>query len=384
MRDDLIKVLIPAFKQYINEPDNTRLWVSDQGKGIIEPLIGYFELNSYFDDFNGTLQRCGLNASRVEYRDLAIWLLKNTRLFGSDRAIANLIEYIDNETFVAYKVIWLNGIRLEEDLQLSDTVSLMRIESLPVQIIQEEIRKDNSRLFNWVKPEAVLLEEFSHEKIHFHQDTNNVIDQEKYSIESLDIYRLLITVIGERRAAQAIGSSILFSDNIPNFNGISCSIHEYRYPPQHASFLNLDADSLISLYAKVSKLEYGKQQKIKNVLIKLNQFYSTRDYVDRSIIIRTLLEMLFLDDNPQGELKYNLSYRVAKYFGKNFEERDEIRKVVSSVYSISSKAVHNGFLKDKDIERLFHLHKNTIGWIRDFIIELIDDKIIDWNKVLLE
>jgi hypothetical protein len=57
-------------------------------------------------------------------------------------------------------------------------------------------------------------------------------------------------------------------------------------------------------------------------------------------------EAVFLNDNENKELRYRLSMRVARFLGKNLEERTRIFETIKNLYDYRSLIAHGATLDD--------------------------------------
>lgn len=380
---DIVKKIVEVEDFNISE-----YMIIDRNKGThqdIVPLIEKFSSNEKFDIFNEKMHCVGVTATGMSYEYLALWLIKRAHVKGAEQAVKELDDYISNDTFEVYKVMWLNGLWVSTPIDIGDDIELINIIHFPVESYRERFLMKSFDLFSSLTPDSVIIGKFEHKKIYLSQHEkmrpeNNVEDFQYY-----DDLRLLLAMVREDTlGVQSIGTSIVIPDNIPTINGFSYSLSNYRKPKHAAALIDIEVKSLLNLYCSFNERTNQEKDRIRIVLNKLNEYTTYHNHVDMAISIRLMMETLFLDESSQGELSYQLALRVSKLFGIDFDDRLDLLDKLKKIYGICSKAVHNGYLKPKDEKKARELFPIAIKMIRRMILRLIDGEVIDWNKIILD
>ncbi|MBI9015383.1 MAG: hypothetical protein JEZ08_24330 [Clostridiales bacterium] len=382
--DTLKELLINTMPKYREKNEFLRYLYSEEFDILIEPMIIHFKNNAIFDDFNGKLQVHGRGSSRVEYKSLAKWLLDRSLLVGTS-AVDELEAYINCKTFSAFNVLWLSNIQIDGTHKVGSKTYISSIKNLPNRKILKMLDKEGRELFDWVKPSSILMEEVVHTKNHYDQSKQSLdhFDFDLFSNSRLEVFRLLFS-FHKRKSMQSIGFTTLFPDSIPDFNGISTSNGDIRNPDVVCEISGKDSIAVGKLYDSFINLSDKTQSKLIYVLRKINYYYSTYEIVERASQIRTLLEMLVLDDNPNGELVFNLSHRLARYFGEDKAERQDIVRITKKMYNIGSKAIHEGYLPEKKNQEFHECKQIIMTYIHRLVSDLLSGKQINWRDILIK
>jgi len=351
----------------------------------IVPLIELFSSDSQFDIFNDKMHFVGVASTGITYEYLAIWLIKRSFLKGAKQATEELEDYLSNEFFDVYKVMWLNGLWISSPHDVNNESKLMNIIHFPVESYNERFQSKRYDLFSSLTPDSVLLKKIKHKKIYYKSGEAFKPDAEVNDFQYFDDLRLLLTLIRDDTiGVQTVGTSIVIPDNIPTINGFSYSLSNYKQPNLSASLIKIDIENLIGLYNEFNERTEQQQDRIRIVLNRLNEYTTFYNSVDKAISIRIMLETLFLDEESQGELSYQLALRVSKLFSNDYEERLELFSNMKKVYSLCSKAVHNGRLKKNNEDKANELFPPTVTIIKKMLFKLINGDEIDWKKVILD
>ena len=84
--------------------------------------------------------------------------------------------------------------------------------------------------------------------------------------------------------------------------------------------------------------------------------------VDKIIDLGIALEAIYLPKNKTDQLSLSLRLRASWHLGKNKSERKELIDEFDAIYTLRSKAVHNGEVPDEiklERERSPLLHQNS-------------------------
>lgn len=390
MKEKIVRSkLIKSIKDTIENPEyddrSTKEIVIGKPNMFLKRIVDVLSNNEEFKDFDNSLQCFGNMGTRFSYEEVAVWLLQRASKTNYEQAVDELLEYVESDHFPIYKVMWLTGLFANEAIEITDGIWLVGIWNFPVEHIREMFSPSNSALFLGLHPEAVLIKIIDHPKKHIKNNEQMELETEIVDFQVYEDLRLCMTLIKKDLfGVQAIGTSLIPPEFIPNRSGISYSGHDYRNVRMGQNVIELEIQTLRDIYYKFSSLTEEKKSKLRIVLSRMNEYALLENPVDKAISIRILLESLFLDDSDRGELGFQLALRISRKYGKTTEERENIFKDIKKVYSISSSAVHNGYLKDKDSKQSRELFKSTIVYIRLMVSALLNDEVIDWKKFVLE
>ncbi|MCH8910234.1 MAG: hypothetical protein IH867_05775, partial [Chloroflexi bacterium] len=135
MNDYLVPKLQSVLDQLkIQDPDGwqplaRRLWAdSDAGVEFIDALTENQDLSEFHDD---RFHHVGNHAFPLGIFGLSNWLIWRSRSEGVESAIESLSRYVSSETFEAYEVMLLSGVRVEKSISLGAGIELAPVEAVP-------------------------------------------------------------------------------------------------------------------------------------------------------------------------------------------------------------------------------------------------------------
>lgn len=106
---------------------------------------------------------------------------------------------------------------------------------------------------------------------------------------------------------------------------------------------------------------------------------------DQYIDLRITMESLFLTNDPNQrnqEMRYRLALSGAWFLGASLEDRKRIRKILVSAYDVASRAVHNGEVDSRAINR--QLLADAQDLCRKGIFKMLEEgPPTDWLELVL-
>lgn len=137
----------------------------------------------------------------------------------------------------------------------------------------------------------------------------------------------------------------------------------------------VNGDELAARYRQLARMESADQEVVRLAVDRLNSAARPGSLVDRALDLGIALEMLLSHGNKDKniqELRFRLSLHGAKFLGGAEEEQRKILKFLMDIYALRSKAVHQGRLENKELEKHQNLIDIGIRISRDIIIKIID------------
>ena len=116
-----------------------------------------------------------------------------------------------------------------------------------------------------------------------------------------------------------------------------------------------------------------------------------RDPVDKMIDLGTAFESLFLPKDSVDQLAFQFRLRASWHLGENKTDREKLMDEFKAIYTLRSKAVHNGEVPDKIKIRKGEEPIATTTFIskaqdlcRDSIMKILEDgKFPEWSSLIL-
>lgn len=339
--------------------------------------------------FDGTMQVLAKVSCRMNYEDLARWLVFRALQVGIERALDDLIRYVTEPNFECYHIEALGGIEVDGLVPLGNNITLMPFSSVPDCLQKRGFESPSLGPGPILGPSAALVQTLLKPRVHLSRDkilpALKTEMTEVASSDQLEDARLCLTLIGPSGLA-SFGVWFMVADWVPclvSFSGGLASVVELsgerrrleaseyeRAREIHDLFLQLDSDS---------------QARLRVPLQRLNLAIRRYSIVDSAIDLRIAMEAAFLDDlKNDGELSYRLRIRAARLLETDEQKRRDLYGTFGHIYELCSKAVHTGKVpgkyKGNDVKALLQegiLHTSKA-------IELaIRRRGIDWESVTL-
>ena len=337
--------------------------------------------------------------------DIALGLTKAATLLGVPQVMEHLRGWLGGEPIVYTSKALIAGLRIEQPVQLSDSVSLHPVEFdeqrlapvLPATVTNSFGRYEQPSLTNTVV--VSVTRKITKRGPLYKLETQEIeqrLETEEYLAEQAEmeaIYRALSLVFDSAVVPVArwrdYGELLVF-----NTGTIDVGVMSRRLP--HEGYVLLFGGNQIStgelsdvthLLPKLNTqnlASLGLLQAIDRWMKNKELGYSMTDLgmTDRFIELRIMLELLFLDDAETGELRYRLALRGARLHGKDAEDRREQFRNLRKAYDIGSRAIHSGQVsfKTENLEVL----DSGLGIVRKEILERLDEgKRRDWEAITL-
>jgi hypothetical protein len=135
-----------------------------------------------------------------------------------------------------------------------------------------------------------------------------------------------------------------------------------------------DEESSIGFKYVLNLLDKSNQTKFDKALITAIQWagraVTAKTREESFLLYAIALESIILADNPDSELSYRLSLRIAYVLGSRKENRIEILKIAKRLYGLRSKLVHDGRYEITDLE-LGSMKSISISCIKRLCIDPI-------------
>ncbi|RWX50978.1 hypothetical protein VU01_12372 [Candidatus Electrothrix marina] len=175
-----------------------------------------------------------------------------------------------------------------------------------------------------------------------------------------------------------------------------------RFDFSHASESPITDKELESINRIIS-IRLGQDNTNKKIEYAIKRFrnsierYSPDD-PERLLEYAIALEAIYLNDNgtERGELTYRLRLRVARFLKENYEDRDNLFKLIGDLYSLRSRIAHGEDIssskKQKDKEKLQQVLNETPGILSKSILKIMNEyyeehntkEPLFWRKIELQ
>ncbi|RKU28795.1 hypothetical protein C6497_08525 [Candidatus Poribacteria bacterium] len=169
-----------------------------------------------------------------------------------------------------------------------------------------------------------------------------------------------------------------------------------RYP-SHSPFgipnplSTLQIDEAKRLYEILVNLDSGVEEKLQIPINRWIKSKRSRDPEDKMIDLGIAFESLFLPSDNVDQLAFQFRLRASWLLGEDKAEREKLMDEFKAIYTLRSKAVHNGVVPKKIKVRKDEKPIATSEFIpraqdlcRQSILKILEDgKFPDWNNLIL-
>lgn len=357
-----------------------------------DELITEFNIDKY-EKFNNKMQYIANGASRVSIENLVNWLLRKSKEVGVEKAIKFLDNYNSSDTMTLYVIMTVMSIRPNNEYIFSNNVQLLN---------QNSIGKINKKLSQDLLLDPILsvipmpyiasVFAFPVKKKILHTfdiDKNRKNTDEEYNIalEKINDVKDCLILSRGLLGVHTMAHKYLIPDDIPlvsTAKGSSWSFETFYLPTSTSPFITenelINADNLLKLY---DELDLDLKKSLKVSIERLNGYCSSSNIIERSVNIRTCLESIFLDLNEKSEIGNTLALRVSRLMEKKLEDRKKVYKLVKDCYNITSKAVHRGYIPDKELKNIHKLDEVAVLARNAIVLKINNQKNFDWKDIEL-
>lgn len=334
--------------------------------------------------FDGLMQVVANGARRVDFKDLAAWMLRRASKVGSVQTVADLERYVKSTEIPHLAVLALSGIKVTTPCDFEGGMSLVPWDDLPESRGKGRINEMFSSSLSWKSPSAALVREHQLPKLHIPAEE---IDSHFKAIDQSDMIDavLCIGVIGPT-APEVLASWTQPPIWAPILAG-SIGVAHYEGIGRKDPWPDSSCGEAVEIFQAFRGLGHKQQTVLRLAMQRLNLAMRRTSLVDRAIDLGIALETLFLGDigNERGELAFRLCIRAARYMGNDEEDRERIYLLVRDLYDLRSRAVHTGVVPtttrnkttDEVLNQGFSLTARTIA-------ALARDGAPDWKNVILQ
>ena len=145
-----------------------------------------------------------------------------------------------------------------------------------------------------------------------------------------------------------------------------------------------------SLNGRLTKLNTGTLEKLQIPINRWIKSKTIQTYEDKIIDLAIALESLYLPKDNIDQLAFQLSLRASWHLGKNKEDRKKLIDEFKAIYTLRSKAVHNGVIpqrvkirKGESVPTSEFIPRAQDLCRRSIMKILEDGEFPDWNNLIL-
>ena len=227
-------------------------------------LVSALRADPELEAFDGYMQVVANSARRVEYPDLAGWLLERAQSVGAEQAIADLDRYLNSDEVTFLYTVAVAGIKVTARCTLGPNLEMVPWEVLPTSHSKHTIFQTFVLGHGLHWPTAVLQRSLTLRKLHVREVDFKAYGTELPYTEVLDGL-LCVGLIGST-APYVLASWLEPPDWAPLFAGGFSMPHVEGIPWSH-DWPEAACDQARSVYQAFVKEQEGRKARLEGVLI---------------------------------------------------------------------------------------------------------------------
>jgi hypothetical protein len=372
------------FVHYAEIIENTEI-----GRNIVEILSS----DPRVQELSGKLISFGSGAQLFEIKTLGMWFLWFANKFGLGKAEEDLNCFLDNQTIQVINCLWVLGVKIDQEVELCDSVKLVPIEQMidsrdKEKFLQHGLDIDNHRS----SPKAALVCSCVVKKVQSGNPAEfDLHNQELFfkANEKLhDIAQLTNLLPGV--SCWSFYSTSYAQDSVP-FGPFSSSgggmgwYDVLGFSSTH--FPNDCIQKFKNLYKAYTKLSEKERNRWRRILSRLSQAKRRQQIEDKILDLGISLEMMLLEDNKNND-QLSLAFRLrgSWLISSNEIERLENYKLLRDIYNYRSEVAHAGLLEKGNFQKI-NIVRESFGKYQELAEKIGTHLLIngkpDWNKLVL-
>jgi len=322
---------------------------------IQDELLGFLAIGHDLDCFDGKMFNLGYGGSvRVSHQLLAIHLLHRARNVGANQTSRELARFLELDHTPAYAILGIRGLELAEEVQITDDIRLVPYESAPESLSKSMADQAAGasegvlmapHLARSLRPRVALIM-----NIRISPKTHDVAKSQACPdcMDTLRRIRLLLTLVGRSTPVPSC-CWVDLHEWVPCRDFLSSGVSGALMATEPLSLHEMthgdcsDASTLVKQFLKLNPTD---QTVLSTCLDRLNRSKRASNNIDKAIDLGIAMEVLLLHDRSEhDQISFTFRLRGAWLLADSGEERIEIERILSRIYTCRSQAVHAGKCK---------------------------------------
>lgn len=305
----------------------------------------------------------GAHQLNLTPRMIAMVLYRSLLKRGPEGTLGWIHELFSVETIDSRRCAELIGVKIKEPLLLLNGVRLVPFEEMRSSWYADGLRCANSM------PRSMMAE-FPYDVIGMYQVASLKFstDIENYRGDYQDLTDTALAVTVATSCAAVLGAAWSEYENTDYADAeIGWSHMPALYEGRSPRFqdITLDASHFEDINRFLSLAGTAKKACL-TASARLNSARRRITPGDSAIDLATALEALLATNDERSEITYRLKLRAALMLGDNFEERDNVFKLVGELYKLRSKVVHGSISTTSNATDIA-----TVRWATDVCQQLL-------------
>lgn len=318
------------------------------------------------------------------------WLLARAFHRGGAGAVAELVAFVEGDRPREIHVLILSGVTVPSEIRITDAISVVPFEQIPASLHAGHISRYPDTYLPHLDPlgrhplpSAIVYR--SNQPVQLLPERPRNLNPSVHSDTVIDVARCL-TLFGPCAPVRSWG---WYCVERPELIPISASSVVLGRGPEDIALKSVQAfpgGDVEVVIPQFLALDRASREQLGVSLDRLNlALRRTRD-IDKAIELGIALESLLTSDKDSNRpLSYLLRLRGARLGGADAARRQEIAKLLSNVYELRSKAVHQGVFNERQARMASEVLPNGIDLCATLIrIVIARGGIPDWDKFDIE
>lgn len=312
---------------------------------IIE-LIGLLKDTPELGIFDGQMQVLWNQARRVDFEDLAAWMIRRALEIEPSQVVEDLGRFINAEQIPCYQIYALSGLRVTEPCSLGGGISLLPWEQVPDSFQKRKYYQQFIGAVPFRSPKAALVKECHIPKLYVPPADELELDQPDES----DMRDALLCIgVAGPFSPELLVSWISTPGWAPVMAG-GASMPFLEGHPRHDDWCQTTHHELtVKLLESFRELKEHKKDALRLPMKRLGSAIRRLSNVDSALDLGIALESIFLNDigDDRGELSFRLRLRAARWIEDDISKREDLYQLIGDLYNLRSRAAHSGRVPDE-------------------------------------
>lgn len=331
--------------------------------------------------FDGKMQHLPDMGRRVEYRDLAAWLIYRASSVGEKQAVEDLERYLGETRVPILVAVAVGGLRPITSCDFENGLKLVPWEEVPDSLQKTMFYQQSVQSGGFHLPQAALVD-----RLRLQVDPAQLHIKQDEPIDYTEFHDALLCTGLVGPTAPYVLAYWLSPPEWAPIIGRGYSRPHVEGPGGTPGHLPAEScDEARRIYSAFSDLPQARKTRLRLPMQHINRAMRRSSFVDCAIDLGIALESLFLSDitPDRGEFTFRLKVRGARFLGSDYEDRDRLFKLLGDLYTARSQAVHTGRVEE-EIRRvpIHELLETGCRLASEAIKRFIVEGEPDWKEII--
>ncbi|WP_286798039.1 HEPN domain-containing protein [Pandoraea sp. 64-18] len=332
------------------------------GRAVYVPqqFCEYVERLPECREFEGKLLNSGMGASTLQPFALANALIQRSLEQGTESAAQAFEDFFRSDYLPSVEIVMLSGVKVTEKVELMDGVFLAPIDDVPSSTVRWFLSQEARTTLKMHFPDfnslgALPAGAVLYRNINLHPKYIAPLQPGEFrpireGAQTLHQVARLLALIGPS-SPHVFRAFFELRDGelLKGHSGYSWSMtSEETRVQSHVSVGGGEIRDLVPIIRAYFELNESVRRRLDVPLHRLNEAVRHQTAVDRALDLGIALESLLLPGNVKDQLTLQFRLNGAWLLGSDVAHRKELNEKLKVLYSLRSKAAHNGKFSSKE------------------------------------